>query len=161
MKRHTVFGICGFITGALLGSLLSGIPLGALLLKSEHHYGELEVFFKGKLGNREVRGVSYFDYHGIGFMESNQWKVEILRPGNPDPTTIYHGRPVFQEALPRQPTVSIASNAIRIDDGEQVLTIQVTDDRAEQADAANRHPFGTSADPASRAGAKPEASGDS
>ena len=45
------------------------------------------------------------------------------------------------------------------------FALRTDKDKSEQTDPANRHPFGTSgmapADPASRAGAMPEASGDS
>lgn len=141
MKRHTVFGIVGLISGTMLGSLLVGVPLGLHLLKTAHHYFEHEIFFKGQLGHNEVRGVSYFDYHGIGFMESNQWKVEIRRPNDPDATTVYTSKPIFQESLPHRPEISIVGDLVRINDGEQTLIIQITD--SEQSGPDNPVPSGT------------------
>lgn len=127
MKPHTAIGIICFLSGIGLGGLLVGIPLGLRLLSTQHHYFEHETFFKGQLGNREVRGITYFEYQGIGFLESGRWKVELLRPGNPDPTTIYTSASAFQEALPRQPTISITDSEIRIEDGEQILKVRVMD----------------------------------
>lgn len=128
MKSHTTIGIICFLSGIGLGGFLVGIPLGLRLLSTQHHYFEHETFFKGQLGNREVRGITYFESQGIKLMDSARWKVEILRHSNPDPTVIYTGKSAFQEALPRQPKISIEGGEIRIEDGEQILKVRVMDD---------------------------------
>jgi hypothetical protein len=64
---------------ALAGAVFGGLLVGAFgylqRLKTEHHYREIETFFRGTVAGKEVLGISYFEYDGIGFMEWNQWKV--------------------------------------------------------------------------------------
>jgi hypothetical protein len=110
--------------GAVLGGLIGAAFCILQSLKSEHHYREIETFFRGNVAGKEVLGISYFDYHGVGFMESNQWKI-LLQDSNGQSIVIYQNRPIFQEGIPHQPHIEIKDTAILIDDGENRLKLEV------------------------------------
>jgi hypothetical protein len=110
--------------GTVFGGLIGAAFCILLSLKSEHHYREIETFFRGNVAGKTVLGVSYFDYHGVGFMESNQWKI-LLQDSNGQSIVIYQNRPMFQEGIPHQPDVEIKDTAILIDDGENKLKLEV------------------------------------
>lgn len=80
--------------GALLGGLLVGGLGFVQQLKTEHHYRELNTFFRGTVAGNEVLGISYLDYHGPGIMEGNQWKVQLRGP-NARNILVYQNRPAF------------------------------------------------------------------
>lgn len=110
--------------GAVLGGLIGAAFCVLQSLKSEHHYREIETFFRGNVAGKQVLGISYFDYHGVGFMESNQWKI-LLQDSNGQSIVIYQNRPIFQEGIPHQPHIEIKDTAILIDDGENKLKLEV------------------------------------
>jgi hypothetical protein len=112
--------------GALLsGAVMIGLLYGLHLIRSKHHYRELETFFRGSVGETPVLGISFLDYDGWGFLETNQWKV-VIEDEAGRRTTIYQKRPVFQESIPYQPKVTISDRKITINDGESKLDIEVT-----------------------------------
>ncbi len=110
--------------------LLVGMVLGGLMvaaydeLTMRHHCREWETFFRGEVAGRQVLGISYFDYHGWGFMEYNKWKVVLRDPDGQD-VVIYQNRPVFQEPLPHGPHIEIQGSEISIDDGINKLKVSV------------------------------------
>ncbi|RBP45802.1 hypothetical protein DES53_102184 [Roseimicrobium gellanilyticum] len=112
----------------LLGTVIGGLAVGTVFvfyaLATKHHYQELETFYRGNVAGHEVVGISYFDYHGVGFMESNKWKVQMRRADD-QLVTLYQSRPLFQEALPHQPKIEVLDNVIHIDDGIVKLAITV------------------------------------
>jgi hypothetical protein len=110
--------------GSVLGGLIGAAFCIAQSLKSAHHYREIETFFRGNVAGKEVLGISYLDYHGVGFMESNQWKI-LLQDSNGQSIVIYQNRPMFQEGIPHQPHIEIKDTAILIDDGENELKVEV------------------------------------
>ena len=124
MKPSTKTKALCIVGGMLVGGLLVGGFCFLQSLKIEHHYRELETFFRGSVAGKEVLGISYFDYHGIGFMESNQWRIQ-LQDSNGQSIVVYQNRPTFQEAIPYQPEIKIEGEKILIDDGENNLTIAV------------------------------------
>lgn len=115
--------------------LLIGLVLGGLMaaaydkLTMQHHYKELETFFRGEVAGKQVLGISYFDYHGLGFMEGNEWKVVLRDPYGAD-VIIYQNHPVFQESLPYQPEIKIQGLEISIDDGINKLKVSMVPDGA-------------------------------
>ena len=110
--------------GAVLGGLIGAAFCILQSLKRAHHYREIETFFRGNVAGKEVLGISCLDYHGVGFMESNQWKV-LLQGSNGQSIVIYQNRPTFQESIPHQPHIEIKDKAILIDDGENKLKLEV------------------------------------
>lgn len=119
-KMKVLFTLVGMLTGAVLAG-----GYGALrLFNAKHHYREINTFFRGKVAGKEVLGISYFDYHGIGFMERNQWKI-LLKDRDARSIMIYQNRPIFQESIPHQPEIEIKDGKILINDGENHLTIEV------------------------------------
>ncbi len=108
--------------------LLAGVFLAGFAccfwLKAAPHYEELETFFQGELAGRQVRGVSYFDYHGLGFFQYNRWKV-VMEAADGSAVTLYQNQPVFQEPKPYQPEIEIKGSEIWIDDGKNKLRINV------------------------------------
>lgn len=112
----------------LLGAVLGGSLVGGydylLRLGVEHHYQELETFFRGRVGERDVLGISYFDYHGIGFLQGNDWKV-VLQDENGRRIMIHQNQSSFQESIPHQPKIEIQGDDILIDDGEVKLRVTV------------------------------------
>ena len=110
--------------GIAFGGILGGVSCFLQYLRNAHHYREIETFFRGSVAGQEVLGISYFDYHGIGFMESNQWKI-LLQDANGQRVVIYQNRPVFQEGIPHQPHIEIKNTAILIDDGNNKLKLEV------------------------------------
>ena len=107
-----------FLSGIIMGGVLVGV------LKAKHHYREIEIFFRGRVAGKDVVGISYFDFHGLRFFESNQWKIELRDPYR-ESLIIYQSRPVFQESIPHQPKIEIKDRQILIGDGENNLTIEV------------------------------------
>ena len=112
------------VLGILLGGLLVGAPCCRQFILSRHHYEEVDTFFRGSVKGKQVLGITYREYDGIGFMEGERWKVLLDNDGG-DPMTIYQRRSCFQESVPHQPQVEIAGDFIQIDDGESKLRIQV------------------------------------
>lgn len=112
------------LASAIFGGLLVGAFWFFHSLKTEYHYHEVETFFRGTVRGKEVLGISYFDYHGIGIMEGNQWKI-LLRDASGQDVTVYQNRPVFQERIPYQPKIEIKGTDIFIDDGENKFSVGV------------------------------------
>ena len=118
----------------LVGVLIGGLAVGVNdRLKYIHHYQELETFFRGTVAGREVLGISYFEYDGIGFMQWNQWKV-VLRDQSDSRVTIYQNHPIVQEPIPHQPNIKIEGSDVSIDDGENKLKVHVEPLPPEPAD---------------------------
>jgi hypothetical protein len=111
----------------LAGMLVMAVPCGAYLLNKGHHYSELGSFFKGSVGDRQVVGVAFVEYDGLGMMELTQWKVELMNRSG-QRVTLYRKSSVFQEKTPHQPTVKISGREIQIDDGEDKIAITVQED---------------------------------
>lgn len=109
----------------LFGVLSIALPIGWYWLKTGHHYSEYGTFFRGALGEgRQVVGIAFVEYDGIGFMELTKWKIQVLdRYGQR--MTLYQKSSVFQEKTPHTPKVEISGNQIRIDDGEEQLVVSV------------------------------------
>ena len=126
MKVSTKTKALCIVAGTLFGGLLVGVFWFLHALKTEHHYRELETFFRSSVAGKEVLGISYFEYHGIGIMESNQWKIQ-LQNSNGQSIMVYQNRPIFQEAIPHQPKIEIKNEKIMIDDGENNLTITINE----------------------------------
>lgn len=112
----------------LFGVLSIALPMGCYWLKTGHHYSEHGTFFRGALGeDRQVVGIAFVEYDGIGIMELTKWKVQVLdRYGHR--MTLYQKSSVFQEKTPHTPKVKIKGNQIHIDDGEEefLFAIQIT-----------------------------------
>jgi hypothetical protein len=112
------------LAGMIMGGLLVGAHFRLRLLGAQHHYREIATFFRGKVLDKEVVGIAYLDYHGLGIMERTQWKIE-LRDGHGQSLIIYQNRSLFTESVPHTPEIEINDAQIRIDDGENALTITV------------------------------------
>lgn len=115
------------MVGIVFGGLAIGLPCLIYIFSSQHQYRELDTFFKGQMGEYEVQGISYLDYHGIGFLEGNQWKVQLIKK-NSAPVIIYQNRSSFQESIPHQPNATLEGNQLHLDDGEVALTVTIEDD---------------------------------
>lgn len=121
-----------FLFGIVMGSLIVGVPSAIRILGLKHHYQKLNTFFRGSVNDVDIEGVGYFDYFGFGFMEGEQWKVQLVnRRAGHSPMIIYQNRYDFQESIPHQPTVKIVGDHVLIDDGEINLAVTVTN-RAKQ-----------------------------
>jgi hypothetical protein len=112
------------LLGMVIGSFLVSVIFGLYAIATRHHYRELETFYRGNVAGHAVVGVSYFDYHGFGFMESNQWKVQMRRADG-QLVTLYQSQHLFQEALPHQPKIEVQDKVVHIDDGMVKLAITV------------------------------------
>ena len=110
------------IIAALIGGILVGACWVVYLVNTQHHYREVDTFFNGSIAGKKVAGVSYFDYHGMGFLELNKWRVELVGAQG-DRVVIYQKQAVFQESVPHQPKIEIKGDQILIDDGESKLAV--------------------------------------
>jgi hypothetical protein len=110
----------------ILGMVLGGMLVGVLAWGNWFpHYWEDETFFRGKIGDKEVVGISYHEFHGLGFMDTGRWKVVLGNPGDAI-LTLYDRERLFQESIPHQPKVEIRDgNRVLIDDGEDKLSVTV------------------------------------
>lgn len=108
----------------VVGTLLGGLVIwGYTWGKWSPHYHEDDIFFRGMVGDREVLGIYYHEFQGLGFMDSGRWKV-VLRGVDQQDVLLYQNRPVFQEPIPHQPEVKILDgNRVSIDDGEVKLSV--------------------------------------
>ena len=122
MPSSTRTKLLFILAGVILGGLLVGAYGYVRMLATRHHYSELETFFRGNVWGKEVLGIAYLDYHGLGFMERTQWKIE-LRDHQGQSIVIYQNRSVFQESTPHTPKIEIKDEQIWIDDGENKLMI--------------------------------------
>jgi hypothetical protein len=126
-RTKTIRTLC---SGMLLGAFLVGAPIYVRGLMREQHYREIERFFEGNVGKREVFGISFFEYTGWGFMAGNKWKVVMQEEGiGRPPVILYEEASVFQESAPHQPTIEIEGNLISIDDGIRSLRINVEESK--------------------------------
>ena len=116
-KAQVIFLLAGVLLGGLVGTAQYWFTL-------KHHYQELETFFRGETAGRQVVGISFFDYYGLGFFQYNQWKVVLRDPDGGD-VIIYQNRPVFQEPKPYRPEIEIRGSEISIDDGINNLKVAV------------------------------------
>lgn len=112
------------LLGTVIGNVIVGVVFVLYVIATKHHYRELETFYRGNVAGHEVVGISYMDYHGVGFMESNQWKVQVKRTDG-QVVTLYQSKPVFQEALPHQPKIEVQDKVLHLDDGKVKLAITV------------------------------------
>lgn len=112
--------------GILLGGLVVGLPCLLFMFVTQYHYHEENVFFNVKTADGVVQGVAFMDYHGLGFLEKVQWKVQLIRPDRA-PVLMYQNRSGSHEGLPHQPMVTIEGDQLKIDDGLNRLTIDIAD----------------------------------
>lgn len=110
--------------GIVLGGLAIGLPCLFFMFLTQYHYHEESVFFRAKTQEGEVQGVAFMDYHGLGFLEGVQWKVQLLKPDQA-PVLMYQNKSRFQQTLPHQPDVMIEGNQMTIKDGLNHLTVAI------------------------------------
>lgn len=110
--------------GGMLGGLGVGLPCLFFMFATQYHYYQESTFFQAHAEGAEVQGIAFMDYHGFGFMEGIQWKVQLVKPNEP-PVLLYQNRSRFQEALPRQPEVVIEGGQVKINDGLNKLMIVI------------------------------------
>ncbi|MES2921249.1 MAG: hypothetical protein V4819_06875 [Verrucomicrobiota bacterium] len=108
---------------ALTGGFIVGICWLVYSLNTRHHYREIGTFFRGTIADKKVIAVSYFEYYGMGFLELNKWRVDLIGAQG-DRVTIYQKQASFQEPVPHQPKIEIGDNQILIDDGESRIAVR-------------------------------------
>lgn len=119
--KNRVFWI---LVGCVIGAIAAGIPLGIKILRNSYHYTEFETFYTGKIGNDTIQGISFFEYAGWRFMETNKWKI-VLKEEDGNSVILYQRQSSFQESIPYRPKVERDKDGIIISDGIKTIRLAI------------------------------------